>query len=436
MIAVFSVVPGSLGDRGGINPGDRIESVNGIAVRDVIDYQFLTAEETLELGIISKRGSRKRLQIAKKIDESLGIVFPPIPVRRCRNRCIFCFVDQMPTGCRKSLYVKDDDYRASFLFGNYITLGNLLEEDWDRIFSQRLSPLYLSVHTTDPDLRRFMLGNPKAPDIMTAIQRLADRGIRIHTQIVVCPSVNDGSHLLKSVKDLALFYPSVQSIAAVPVGLTEHRSGLFPLRKFRLAEARRIVKDLEKLGNAFRNKLGTRLVYPSDEFYLAAGRPVPQSVFYEDFPQIENGVGMIADFLHDARKVRFQKRVPRTKITIVTGRSFAPVLKKTLDRISVTGLTLKVIAAKNYFFGSTVTVSGLLTGADIIQSIRGKKLGDALIIPASCVRDEDGLFLDDQSFADIQRAANVPVRTVHRFSDLGIILKELQQDKKRRGGRQ
>lgn len=425
MLTVQSVSPGGIGDRAGIRAGDRIEKINGIVVRDVIDYQFLTADERLDVLVVRTDGVRKHVRIALANDASLGLAFPPIPVRRCRNKCIFCFVDQMPAGCRKSLYVKDDDYRASFLFGNYITLGNLREDDWERIFAQRLSPLYLSVHATEPELRRFILNNTQAPDIMTALRRLAAGGIRMHTQIVLCPGVNDGGHLLRTVDDLASLFPAVQSIAAVPVGLTSHRTGLFPLRKYRPSEAGRIIDELENRGRDFRRKIGTRLVFASDELYITAGRIVPQPAFYEDFPQIENGVGLVADFLRDARRVRLPAKVPPTTLTMITGVSFKTILDEALGKFKkISGLTIRVVAVKNSFFGKTVTVAGLLTGSDIMKTIQGRSLGQMLLIPASCLKDEEALFLDDRTLQDVERAAGVPVRIVQRLGDVAKLLRE------------
>ena len=384
----------------------------------------------MDIEALKPNGTSVRIRINKGDNETLGLVFPPIPVRRCRNKCIFCFVDQMPSGCRKSLYVKDDDYRASFLFGNYITLGNLREEDWDRIVSQRLSPLYLSVHSTEPDLRRFVLNNPHAPDILTAIRRLADGGIRMHTQIVLCPGVNDGAHLLRTVEELASLFPAVQSIAAVPVGLTSRRRGLFPIRKYRPAEAGRIIDSLETLGKRFKKTLGTRLVYASDEFYITAGRAVPLPSFYEEFPQIENGVGLVADFLRDARSLRLPAQIPRTVLTVITGASFSRTLRSALVKFkNVKGLTIRVITAENTFFGKSVTVAGLLSGADILRAIRGRRLGNMLLLPASCLKEDEGIFLDDRSLIEVEQAAGVPVRAVLKLSDMVTLLRGLQRSR-------
>jgi putative radical SAM enzyme (TIGR03279 family) len=419
LLDIAAVLPGSTAERAGIRAGDRLVSLNGHVLRDSIDYQFYSAEERLSVVIQRPGGARRTLKIVKRPDDTLGLSFPPFPVRRCRNNCIFCFVDQMPRGCRKSLYVKDDDYRASFLFGNYITLSNLREEDWDRIFEQRLSPLYLSVHATEPDVRAFLIRNKKAPDILSLIRRLAEGGIRMHAQIVLCPGINDGAHLERTVADLASFYPSVQSIAAVPVGMTAFREGLFPVRSYRPAEARTVVLTLEAMGKRYRSRLGTRLVFASDEFYIKANMPLPPARFYEDFPQLENGVGMVAEFLRDARRIRMPRRVPPRLVTVVTGVSFSPLVKRILERVKgIGGVSLRVITAKNRFFGETVTVAGLLTGSDVLAAVTGRRLGSLLIIPATMLRDDERTFLDDMTIGEVQAAAGVPVRAVSRVGDL------------------
>ncbi|HEY6010040.1 MAG TPA: DUF512 domain-containing protein, partial [Nitrospirota bacterium] len=322
MLAINSILPGSTADGLGLKPGDIIDSINRQDVRDVIDYQYLIADERVRIALHTKTGTRRTITLDKDPDDTLGLEFIPFSITRCRNRCIFCFVDQMPPGCRRSLYVKDDDYRASFLYGNYITLGALSEQDWARIFSQRLTPLYISVHATDPALRAFMLRNKKAPDIMASLRRLASGGIRMHTQIVLCPGINDGAHLEKTINDLAGLVPAVSSIAVVPVGFTAFRKGLFPLRTFTRREARAVIDEVTRMGTRFRKRFGTRLVFASDELYIKAGLPVPPLSFYEDLPQIENGVGMVADFLREVKRTRLPRRVTPIKATVVTGASF------------------------------------------------------------------------------------------------------------------
>ena len=419
MLEISRVLPGSTAARYGLKRGDRLVSVNGSEVHDSIDFLFHASEEQLSLVIASQKGTSRRLRIVKDPDDTLGVEFPPLTIRRCRNKCIFCFVDQMPPGCRRSLYVKDDDYRASFLYGNYITLGNLREEDWERIFTQRLSPLYLSVHATEPALRASLMGNKNAPDIMAGMKRLAAGGIRMHTQIVLTPGINDGGHLLKTIDDIAGLFPAVLSIAVVPVGITGHREGLFPLRPFKPNEALRVVKTIQSIAAGFKKQIGTRLVYPSDEFYIKARVPFPPLSFYEDLPQIENGVGMVASFLHEAERTRIPRRVRPVTMTAVTGVSFSPILRTVLKRLQGTaGVSVRVVTARNTLFGPPVTVSGLLSGRDILTAVQGKRLGSLLLIPSNTLNENEGIFLDNMKVADIEAVVGVPVRPVSTFGDV------------------
>lgn len=432
MIEVAEVHQDSAAARAGIRPGDRIAAVNGSDVRDILDFQFLAGEERNTLRLVRRDGISRTVSLLRLPGEPLGLVFPPFAVRQCRNRCIFCFVDQMPGGCRPSLSVKDDDYRASFLFGNYITLTNLREVDWERIFAQRLSPLYLSVHATDPAVRKQLLRNDAAPDILQQMKRLAAGGISMHTQIVLCPGVNDGSHLVRTVEDLASLFPSVLSVAVVPVGITAHRKGLFPVRTVRRNEARSIIQSLLHLGRRYRRRFGTRLVYPSDELYIKAGLPVPLPAFYEDFPQIENGVGMVSDFLREARRTRLPVRCPRASVTAVTGTSFGPLLRAALERLLAgSEVRVRVLTVKNSFFGPEVTVAGLLAGRDILKTVRGKRLGSLLLVPEGALKDDEGVFLDDVSLADLERSAGVPVVPVSDFRRLVQILKSQGHDRRK-----
>lgn len=419
MLEIASVLTGSTAARYGLKSGDRLVSVNGNEVNDSIDFLFHASEERLSLVISSKTGATRRLSVVKDPDDTLGVEFPPLTIRRCRNKCIFCFVDQMPPGCRRSLYVKDDDYRASFLYGNYITLGNLREDDWERIFTQRLSPLYISVHATEPGLRAALMRNKNAPDIMAGMRRLAAGGIRMHTQIVLTPGINDGGHLLKTIDDIAGMFPAVISIAVVPVGITGHREGLFPLRPFKPREAAGVIRTIQSIASRFKKKFGTRLVYPSDEFYIKARLPFPPLSSYEDLPQIENGVGMVASFLHEAKRTRLPRKVRPDTMTAVTGVSFSPVLRGVLERLQGTaGASVRVVTARNTLFGPPVTVAGLLSGRDILAAVRGKRLGSLLLIPSSTLNESAGIFLDNMTIADIETVVGVPVRAVSTFGDI------------------
>ncbi|MEK6698322.1 MAG: DUF512 domain-containing protein [Nitrospirota bacterium] len=419
MLEIARVLPGSAAARLGLASGDALISVNGEEINDCIDYAFTIADEHPSLVVKKKGGSLVETAVPKEPDDDLGLEFAPLRVRRCRNRCVFCFVDQMPKGCRRSLYVKDDDFRASFLFGNYITLGALTEDDWDRIFSRRLSPLYVSVHATDPSLRSFILGNRKAPDIMAGLKRLAAGGIRMHTQIVTCPGINDGPHLARTVEDLAGLFPAVASIAVVPVGLTAHRKGLFPLKAFTSRGAKALLESVEGLGAKYKKKFGARLVFASDEFYIKAGEPTPPASFYEDFPQIENGVGMVAEFLGDARRTKLPARIASRTVTIVTGVSFGAILKGVLQRLNrVKGVSIRLVTVKNRFFGPSVTVAGLLTGQDILKALRGRNPGALVVVPAHAVKEDEDVFLDNMTLAHLERALGAPVRTAGTLREL------------------
>ena len=419
MLRILNVVPDSIAAKKCLNPGDRIVSINGHEINDVIDSQFHSADERLSLVVQGPGSNKRKLIIRKEPDEPLGIECNSLLIKRCRNKCIFCFVDQMPAGCRKSLYIKDDDYRASFLYGSYTTLGNLTEDDWHRIDSQRLSPLYISVHATEHALRSSMLRNPHSPDILSQLNRLASIGIRMHTQIVLSPGINDGVHLEKTVSDLIALFPMVSSVAVVPVGLTSHREGLFFLKPYSRNQAYKVVQTTEAIGGQCRRRFGTRIVYASDEFYIKAGVPFHRSSFYEDFPQIENGVGMVSDFLQDVSRIRIPARIRKREITVVSGISFSPILKPVLQRLKdVDGLSLHFVTVPNIFFGPTVTVAGLLTGSDVLRALKNKRLGELLLLPRTMFKEDEEVFLDGTTPKDVEHKLGVPVRAVERFSDV------------------
>lgn len=424
MLEIVNILPGATAEGLGFRAGDILDAINGKEVHDVIGYRFLVADEHILISLHSKDGRTRKIVVEKDPDDNLGLEFSPFRITHCRNRCIFCFVDQMPAGCRKSLCIKDDDFRASFLHGNFITLGALSENDWERIFRERLSPLYISVHTTDHSLRMFMLGNKKAPDILASMKRLAAGGILMHAQIVLCPGINDGDHLQKTLDDLSDLFPAIASIAVVPVGLTAFRKKLFPLRLFTRSEARAVIERVTQLGSWFKRQIGTRLVFASDEFYIKAGGPFPPLSFYEELPQRENGVGMVSEFLRDVARSRIPKNLAPIKLTLVTGVSFSSILKRALERLrTVEGPRIRLVIAQNGFLGPSVTVAGLLTGQDVLRALKGKRLGDLVLIPASALKEDEDLFLDNMRLEQLEQELSVKVLKVEKFSDLIAVLR-------------
>lgn len=414
-VRIEDVSRGSIGDKVGIRPGDSIIRMNDRTVRDAIDYHFYVQEARLKVDLKKDNGEKWEIEIEKDEEEALGLGFSSPGITRCNNRCVFCFVDQLPKGMRKSLYIKDEDYRLSFLYGNYITLTNLSKEDKQRIYEQRLSPLYVSVHATQNKLRQGILGNADAPDILREIKALVSHKIRIHAQIVLCPEINDGEHLLRTVEDLGRFYPYVSSIAVVPVGLTKYQKNI-DLRPVTREDALNVINALEPMRKRFRKKYGDSFVYPSDEFYIKAGLNFPLLKEYGDLPQIENGVGMVQLFVSGMEKRASDlkdKRIKDKTFVTITGVSFAPFLKKAVDRLKrITGAKIEIAVIENKFFGDSVTVTGLITGRDIIEGIKGKVEGDVLLIPSVTLRDGKDRFLDDLTPKDIEKAVGIKTRVI------------------------
>lgn len=421
---VETVIPGSIAAQIGINPGDEILTVNDQELLDIIDYQYAMADEAVNIAVRRPDGQVWTAEIEKDYDDDVGIGFSGAvfdDIRRCHNACIFCFVDQMPKGMRQTLYVKDDDYRLSFLYGNFITLTNLTDEDFARIMRLRLSPLYVSVHTTDQSLRPKMLRQAKAAGILPGLKRLIDGGIDVHTQIVLCPGINDGEHLNKTIEDLSNLGPGILSIAVVPVGLTKYRQGLFPLRPISHQEATAVVRQVKPWQNKFSEIYGEALVFLADEFYLAAGMEIPPYDHYGDFPQIENGVGLTRLFIEKWEQTVSEipgKIAKPRKVSIVAGFSGARILEPLLAKLQIGNLTTKLIPVANKFFGESVTVTGLLTGKDILENLSNIDPGDAVIIPGIALRQGEEVFLDDLTLVEFAEKVQVPVSVAYDPEEL------------------
>ncbi len=425
---VAGVEPGSLAADLGLKPGDELLAVNGFSVEDVIDVQFYAAEEHVELTVRrdAPDGTGVRefvLGSEREYDQPLGLEFThptfDIDIRRCNNLCTFCFVLQMAPRMRRTLYIKDDDYRYSFLFGHFVTLTNLSEHDRERIEQQHLSPLYVSVHATELDVRRQLLRNDDAPDILEQLCWLARCGIEVHTQIVVTPGLNDGEHLERSVRDLAGLWPTVQSVSVVPVGITRHHK--YGERPNTPAEMNIVLDSVQPWQKEFRKTLGVRFAYPTDEWYLVTGRPIPLRAHYDSLHLEENGLGMVREFLEDWRKTKRHISNLQSSISLATGELFAPMLRKTAEEFaSLSGVKVKVdvIPVRNERLGETITVSGLLMGADVIAQLQAHDLGELVVLPRIMFDHPTGVALDDVSVSDIAGALGRPVVLAATMNEL------------------
>jgi putative radical SAM enzyme (TIGR03279 family) len=409
-VAVVGVEPGSAADQAGVRRGDRLLRVNGEPVRDALDFRWLTAAEEVTLEVAAGEAART-VRLSRGPHESFGIGLAPPRWRACRNRCVFCFMDQLPPGLRRSLYFKDEDYRLSFLRGSYVTLTDLTQDDIERILTQRLSPLYVSVHTTDPDLRARMLGRPGATPVMPLLRRLADGGIQTHAQVVLCPGINDDSVLDRAIEELSSLHPGVASLAVVPVGLTAHRDGLEQLVPVGRSEATAALDQINGWRKRLSKARGTRFVHAADELYLLAGRRIPSARQYEGFPQIEDGVGMTRVLTDRLR--RALRRLPaatRRNLgegkAIVTGQLAAPLLQELLD-----GTRVEVVPVENRLLGGGVTVSGLLAGQDLVAEAARLSGFQEVLLPSDLL-NADGLLLDDWTPARLGRELGVRVRVV------------------------
>jgi len=406
---IESVTPEGPAALAGIEKGDVLLSINGHDINDVIDYMFYRDSPELDMRLARHgRAFSVRLELGEAVDP--GIELAHFKVKTCRNKCMFCFVSQLPRGLRRTLYVRDEDYRMSFLYGNYVTLTGLTAAERKRIVEQRLSPLYISVHATDRAVRNAILGNPRAPDIMRELRYFGKNKIRMHTQIVLCPGVNDGEVLKKTIRNLYSLYPYVSSIAVVPVGITEH--GKRKPQSVTKEDALKALETVEAFQRRFRKKHGDPLVYASDELYIRAGRPFPPLKDFGELPQVENGVGMAPSFIAKARRMRLEVKPTGKRFITFTGVSFYPFLEKFTERLRKHGIDIAVAPVENTFFGSTVTVTGLLTGRDVIKSIAGREEKyDVLLIPDVALKNRE-VFLDDVTVGDVEAALGMKVRVV------------------------
>lgn len=445
---VEAVVPGSPAARSEIAPGDTITAVNGHRLRDVIDYQFHGSCALVRLEVVGPSGRRRTLELLKDEGQSVGITFTQptfAPIRECNNHCPFCFIDQLPAEMRSSLYIRDDDYRYSFLFGNFVTLTNLNERDWERLAEQRLSPLYISVHSTDVRLRRTLLGNERAPEILPQLRRLAAMGIEMHAQVVVCPGLNDGDALAETVDRLASLAPDVLSIGIVPVGLTRTPaeilagpgascSRILPsaayldLRTMTPAEAARIVKQVKTWQRQCKERFGHSLVHASDEIYLIAGAGFPSASSYDGYPQYENGIGMVRDLIDDwnQTRTRMMRRSPfRGRVrsaSVVCGEMIAPVMGAILEEwSSIAGVRAELVPLVNTFFGPRVTVSGLLTARDVVAA-RARLRGDLVILPEVMLDKTGARLLDNVTPAELESRMGKPVRFAGMMSQFSSVV--------------
>ncbi len=410
-IRIHAVQPGSSAEKAGLLPGDMLFSLNSHKLRDPIDFMFYSADDNLDI-MVKREEKDIKIQIIRKDRKELGIDFNPFKVMTCKNNCIFCFVKQLPKGLRKTLYIKDEDYRMSFLYGNYITLSNLSKKDKRRIVEQRLSPLYISVHSTNRAVRNKLLGNAKAPDILKELRFFTDNKLRFNAQIVLCPGYNDDKELQQTLNNLYKFYPYVLSIAVVPVGLTAYRKhNIRPVEKKDAEDALTLIESFQK---RFIKRHGNPIIYGADELYLKAGYPFPPLREYGDMHQIENGVGMLPLFLNQAKKLKIPRTLPyKKKFLTFTGLSFYPFLKKFIDRLSEKeNLSIDVLPVENTFFGSSITVAGLLTGRDIIKTALDRTDGHEMLLVPDVVLDEENRFLDDVTLHDLQEALVLPARKI------------------------
>lgn len=413
---IQEVVAGSIAEELELSGGDYLLKINGEELEDIFDYQFLIQDEYLEVLIEKEDGDLWELEIEKEFEEDLGLVFENglmDEYRSCRNKCIFCFIDQMPAGMRDTLYFKDDDSRLSFLQGNYITLTNMSDKDIDRIIRFHLAPINISFHTTNPKLRCEMLNNRFAGEALKKVDRLFEAGIEMNGQIVLCKGVNDKEELKRSITDLGKYLPCLQSVSVVPVGLTKYREGLYPLEPFSKEDAKEVLALIHEAQQGFFKVYGKYFIHASDEWYLLAEEEIPSEERYDGYIQLENGVGMLRLFMDQVREALSNRKADKKKreVSIATGRLAAPVLSMLCDEVTekFPGLVVRLYSIRNDFFGERITVSGLLTGQDILKQLDGKKLGNRLMLPCNVLRSGESYFLDDITVNEIEETLQTPV---------------------------
>ena len=416
---ISSVAPGSIAQEMGIEPGDRLLEVNGKSPEDVFDYRYLMNEEEILVLIRKVNGEEWELEIEKEYEDDLGIEFENglmDDYRSCRNKCIFCFIDQLPKGMRSTLYFKDDDSRLSFLQGNYLTLTNMSEHDIDRIIQYKLSPINISFQTMNPELRCKMLHNRFAGEIFDKVKRLKDAGIIMNGQIVLCRGVNDGAELERSIRELTAYMPQLESVSVVPVGLTRYRDGLYPLEPFTKEDACEVLDLIHGWQEKLYKEWGNHFIHAGDEWYILAERPIPEEKTYDGYLQLENGVGMVRLLDEEVAQTLAGMTGDDRKIhrTIATGELAAPFLRKHVESVrkKYPNVDIQVLAIKNEFFGGKITVAGLITGTDLLSQLKGKDLGDRLLLTNHMLKSGEPVFLDDVTVDDVQNALQIKVSIV------------------------
>ena len=424
---IKDIVPGSIAEEMEIEPGDYLVSINDEEIKDILDYKFQIFDEYITLVIEKKNGEEWDLEIEKEANEDLGIIFPEQLIekpRSCANKCIFCFMDQLPDKVRNTLVFKDDDFRLSFITGNYVTLTNSGYKDLDRIIRYHLSPINISVHATDPEVRSMMLNNKTAYKVMEYIKYLTEHDIKINAQIVLCPNINDGKVLDKTIKELSEYAPNLQCIAIVPVGLTKYREGLYPLTVFDKEGASRTIDQINGWHAKFREKYGFNLVYLADEFYVKAEREIPEFKDYDDFPQLGDGIGMLAYFKKnfDSYLKRFKPKKVNKVVSIASGKIVYNFMRTRMDELEkkFEGLKINLYPIENTFFGPEITVTGLITGGDLITQLKDKELGEYLILCGDMLKDDADIFLDDVTLEEVKEKLNIEIK-VNNDGGIGII---------------